>query len=126
MIMQLWQMHINFINAHFPLHTVDSIHTFLTYYRQEFPAASITVKLHLMEDHMIPFLEKWSVVGFGLLGEQGAESVHKDFNALKARYVNMPNAVERIRCTLQEHHLRCTPQLRDAKPLAKRRKTTAE
>ena len=114
-----------FIHGYLSL-TVDSIHTFLTYYRREFPAASTTVKLHLMEDHMTPFLEKWSAVGFGLLGEQGAESVHKDFNAIKERYANMPNPVERIRSTLQEHHLRCSPQLRDAKPQVKRRKTTEE
>ena len=100
----------------------NAIHQFLAYYRQNSPTASITVKMHLMEDHMIPFLEKWGKVGFGLLGEQGAESVHKDFNTIKERFANIANPVQRLRCTLQEHHLRCSPSLREAKPQPKRRR----
>ena len=54
----------------------DAIHSFLCYYHQHFPSALITLKIHLMEDHMTPFLRRWVGVGFGLLGEQGAESIH--------------------------------------------------
>ena len=94
--------------------TADAIHGFLQYYRREFPTTSITVKLHLMEDHMMTFLQKWNRVGFGLLGEQGAESIHKDFNMLKERFTNIPNPIDRIKCTLKEHHLRCAPSLSKA------------
>lgn len=37
--------------------------------------ATITPKLHMLEDHVIPFLTKWGV-GLGFLGEHGAESIH--------------------------------------------------
>jgi hypothetical protein len=55
------------------------------YYMQTFPGASITVKFHMLEDHMKP-LQQWKGVGFGSLGEQGAEGIHADFNNLKWRY----------------------------------------
>ena len=48
---------------------------FMHYYRDVFPEASITPKLHILEDHMVTFLRNWRVGG-NLLGEQGAESVH--------------------------------------------------
>ena len=41
------------------------IEDFLAYYRSTFPDTSITPKLHMLEDHILPFLEKWRV-GFGL------------------------------------------------------------
>ncbi len=55
----------------------------MRYYQQTFPDASVTVKLHLLEDHMVPFLRRWHEVGFGLLGEQGSESIRTDFNNIK-------------------------------------------
>ena len=39
--------------------------------------------IHILEDHMVNFLLNWRV-GCGLLGEQGAESIHKVYNQLKA------------------------------------------
>ena len=84
----------------------------MSYYRKNFPTASITAKLHLLEDHKVPF--------FGLLGEQGAESIHKDFNAIKDRFVNI--ATPRLWCRLQEHHLQCSQSLREAKPQPKQRR----
>ena len=59
----------------------------------KFPEASITVKMHLLEDHMVPFLRQWNWVGYGLMGEQGAESVHAEFNSLLCRYTNIPYQV---------------------------------
>ena len=56
---------------------------FMHYYRDVFPEASITPKLHILEVHMVNFLQNWRV-GCGLLGEQGAKSIHKVYNQLKA------------------------------------------
>ena len=56
---------------------------FMHYYRDVFPEASIKPKLHILEDHMVNFLRNWRV-GCGLLGELGAESIHKVYNQLKA------------------------------------------
>ena len=56
---------------------------FMHYYRDVFPEASIKPKLRILEDHMVTFLLNWRV-GCGLLGEQGAESIHKVYNQLNA------------------------------------------
>ena len=86
------------------------ISEFMEYYRRTFPNATITIKLHMLEEHMIHYLQRWKGVGFGLMGEQGAEGIHADFNNLKRRFSGKPDSVERLRCTMNEHHLRCSPQ----------------
>ena len=98
----------------------------MAYYRRVFPEASVTVKMHMLEEHLVPFLREWSGIGFGLMAEQGAESIHKEFNSLMHRFTNIPNRVERLRCVLREHHLRCCSVNRDAKPQPKRRKSVEE
>jgi hypothetical protein len=97
-----------------------AITEFLAFYRHTFPDSTVTVKLHLLEDHLVGFLRQWEGVGFGIMGEQGAEGIHADFNSLKRRFGEMPDAVERLRCTIQEHHLRCTPQNIASKPPIKK------
>ena len=75
---------------------------FMEFYRATFPTASVIPKLHLLEDHILPFLKMWKV-GFGLLGEQGAESIHTVFNNLKRVYGNIHNREEKLRLVTQEH-----------------------
>ena len=35
----------------------------------------------MLEEHVVSWIQKWGV-GFGLMGEQGAESIHAHFNSL--------------------------------------------
>ena len=53
----------------------QDIATLLNYYRHTFPDATILPKMHIMEDHVNPWLKQWHI-GAGLMGEQGAESIH--------------------------------------------------
>ena len=73
---------------------------------------------------MAPFLRKWGV-GFGIMAEQGAESIHAEFNSLTRRYVNITDRIERLRCVLKEHHLRCSPEVLAAKPIPRRKHKTS-
>ena len=82
----------------------------MKFYRETFPEASITPKLHLLEDHIVDFLGQWRV-GFGMLGEQGAESIHAAYNNLKRVYANVHDREERLRLVTQEHHRRICPLL---------------
>lgn len=82
--------------------TENHIDKFMEEYREAFPHATIIPKLHMLEDHIVPFLKKWRI-GMGLLGEQGAESIHARFNSIKRNYSNMPNPVERLECVMAEH-----------------------
>ena len=53
----------------------SNINEFLSLYRAAFPTATITPKLHMIEDHVVDFISQWRV-RFGMIGEQGAESIH--------------------------------------------------
>ena len=70
-----------YVHINIKILTGAKIEVFLQFYRCAFPGASITPKLHLLEDHILEFMRKWRV-GFGLLGEQGAESIHTVYNQL--------------------------------------------
>ena len=44
-------------------------------FRRSFPSATIPPKMHMLEDHTMKCVRARNV-GFGLLGEQGAETMH--------------------------------------------------
>ena len=79
------------------IHVFCNIDEFIRYYRATFPEASITRKLHIFEDHVVLFIRQCRV-GLGVMGEQGAESIHNRFNVLERTYSNMPNKVNRLKC----------------------------
>lgn len=61
--------------------------------------------------------ESWVRVAWETRPEEGAESVHKDFNGIKERYANMPNSAA-VYCKSTT----CGGPHRFKKPLPKRRK----
>jgi hypothetical protein len=81
---------------------------FMTIYRSFFPQSSIIPKMHFLEDHLIDWVKRYRT-GFGLLGEQGVESIHHEFNTLKNTYSSIRNRVEQLKCIVEEHHRRCHP-----------------
>ena len=89
--------------------TESDIDKFITLYKDFFPHATVTPKLHMLEDHVVPFLKKWRV-GFGFLGEQGAESIHSKFNSIRGNYENMPNPVRRLKAILNSHLIQVCPE----------------
>ena len=99
----------------------QNIQSFLEFYRERFNA-SFTPKLHILEDHVVPFLRKWRV-GFGFHGEQGAESLHASFNKIGESYVAIPDAVKRLQCVMREHHLQVSPTMLAQQPAVKKRRT---
>ena len=86
------------------LHTdqQDNAHQFLSYFRTAFPGATIPIKMHMLEDHATEWV-RLTHVGFGLLGVQGAESIHAKFNSLRRAYTAIPDRVERLKCIMKEH-----------------------
>jgi len=81
---------------------------FMAFYRETFPQATVLPKMHIMEEHILPFMEKWNV-GCGLMGEQGAESIHAYFNTLDRTYSSIPDRLTRLRQKVKEQHLHTTP-----------------
>ena len=93
----------------------------MAFYRQNFPHATVLPKMHMLEEHVLPWLRKWHV-GFGLLGEQGIESIHAHFNTLGRTYRSVPEEVARLRLLMKEHLLHTAPEHVAATPKIKRRK----
>lgn len=91
---------------------------FLEYYRDSFPHASILPKMHLLEDHLVPFLKEYGV-GLGFLGEQGAESIHARFNQIQRNFSSMPNSAQRLECVMKEHFQQICPQNLSKQPQPK-------
>ena len=94
----------------------------MEHYRSSFSDHTITPKMHMMERHLIPQIQKWKF-GMGYLGEQGAESIHASFNSIERSYLGIPNKVDRLLRVVQEHHLRIEPDNLSLAPPAKKRKT---
>ena len=63
---------------------------------------TITPKLHLLECHTVPCMERFGVC-LGLLGEQGGESIHHKFNSLRSSLQNMPKEVDRLRTLVTQY-----------------------
>ena len=62
---------------------------FLEYFLTIFPDSSVTPKMHILEEHVVLFIQKWRV-GLSMMGEQGAESIYARFNALERTYSLLP------------------------------------
>ena len=49
---------------------ITDIDEFVRFFRTNWPRESVIPKLHMLEDHVIPFIKKWHV-GCGFYGETG-------------------------------------------------------
>lgn len=89
-------------------------------YRDKF-AQNPTPKMHLLECHVVPFIKNWGI-GMGLMGEQGAESIHASINTMTRRFKNIRNKEKQLLQVIKEHHLLISPTVQDRAPQPKRRK----
>ena len=78
----------------------------------------------MLEKHVIPWLKKWHV-GFGLMGEQGAESIPAYSNSLKRTYQTIPDRVDRLHHMMKEHSIHVAPVNVTAVPPVKKRKKSS-
>ncbi|KAI8487970.1 hypothetical protein Bbelb_344180 [Branchiostoma belcheri] len=86
-----------------------AIKEFLQFYRTIVPNGTIPVKMHMLEDHVVPCIRQWGF-GLGFLGEQGVEHVHALFNALARPTCTIPDPVARLKLTLTNHLIGVSPQ----------------
>ena len=54
----------------------------MEFFRSNWPAESITPKLHMLEDHVCQFIKQWGF-GLGVYDEQGGESIHDELNKIQ-------------------------------------------
>ncbi len=94
----------------------------MKYYRERFPTASVTPKLHMLEKHTTSWLREWGPgVAFGLMGEQGAESIHNWFNREGHKFCNMSDSVEKLHSKMKNHFINVAPLNFSLKPVIKKR-----
>ena len=98
----------------------QNIVKFLDFYRATFPKATILPKMHILEDHVIPWMKRWTI-GAGLMGEQGAESIHAHLMRLERIHQGIPNAVDRLKYIFKQQILETAPSLVALRPPPKKR-----
>lgn len=98
-----------------------AIKDLMDYLRTTFPNRSITPKLHMLEDHVVDFIKRWHF-GLGIYGEQGGESIHPEFNKLRATYASVRPHNARVKVMLEQHHLKVKPMAKSMTPQVKKRK----
>lgn len=113
------------MNFHGVLYSIiQAVQDFMAFFRETFVDATITIKMHSLEDHATQWANA-THVGFGLLGEQGAESIHSKFNRLSLAFAPIKDKVKQLQCIVKEHLLSIEPQLVAAiPPPTKRQKLT--
>eukprot|EP00731_Ephydatia_muelleri_P023928 Em0016g199a len=99
----------------------QSVQEFMELFRTNFPKGTIPIKMHMVEDHAVQWARS-THVGFGLLGEQGAESVHAKFNNLARAYSAIKGKVHQLKCIVAEHLVSIAPHNVAAIPPPKKRK----
>jgi len=85
----------------------------------------ITPKLHLLEEHTVPMMRRLRV-GLGLLGEQGAESLHSSLNSLESKFKNIPGELLRLKSVADQHLLTTTDEAQSLAPRPQSRKRKAD
>jgi hypothetical protein len=75
----------------------------------------------MLEEHILPWMRKWGF-GLGFHSEQGAESIHAEFNTMLRTYASTRNPVDRLKYILKEHLLRNSPTNRAEIPQTKKYK----
>ena len=75
----------------------------------------------MLEDHIVPWIKTWKT-GCGLMGEQGAESLHAQFNSMERAYNNMRDRVERLKVLLKNHLLQVKPLTQSLVPLPREKR----
>ena len=87
----------------------------MSFYRAKFPWATILPKMHVMEDHVVPWLKRFHV-GAGLMGEQGAESIHEK---LERDFRGITDDLDCLKYIVKEQALYTAPSLSSLRPRRK-------
>ena len=93
----------------------------MEFFRKNWPGVNISPKMHMLEDHVIPFIRRWHV-GLGFYGEQGGEALHQEFNKMQNRYKNIRKPLESLRYMMEQHLKSTNPKSRLLQPKPKKRK----
>ncbi|XP_066286471.1 uncharacterized protein [Branchiostoma lanceolatum] len=92
-----------------------AITSFMAFYRERVPNGTVPVKMHMLEDHVVPCIRRWGF-GLGFLGEQGLEQVHALFNSISRTTCGVADPVARLKSSLKEHLIGVSPDHKGGVP----------
>ena len=98
----------------------EDITDFPQFIGEKFPDMTVTPKLHMLEEHVCPFLRQWHM-GLGFYGEQGIEGIHSEFNTQSQHFDHVKKKDTRLRQILVNHHIATSPELAGKAPKPKER-----
>ena len=78
----------------------------------------------MLEDHLVPFVRKWQTAS-GIYGEQGIESLHKEFNAAYRFHNALKPQEKRLEKILHNHVVERNSVFQALAVSAKKRKLSA-
>ena len=96
----------------------DKIQKYLDFFRKKFPGALLP-KHHLLEDHVLEWMEKWRF-GMAMHGEQGGESIHREFNRIERNMCHVANLSQKLLFIMREHHTLTHPEIQSQTELKKK------
>lgn len=96
------------------------IDEYLAYFRGLFQKTRITIKQHLLEDHIVTWIRQWGF-GMALHGEQGGESIHAQVNEMTANARGIVCPLKRTLSVLQDHLTLVSPTIPAKRPIIVKR-----
>ena len=70
---------------------------------------------------MMDWVRRWKMAA-GILGEQGAESIHAHMNRLDSQFCGIVNPLDRLKYIVREQNLEASPSLNTLQPPPKKYK----
>ena len=89
-------------------------------YREVRPGKTVSPKMHTLETHMVPFIEKFNC-GLGRLSEPGGELIHATMVKHSNRTRGMKDPSKRIRSMIESHHVHNDLEIQTLIPKKKKR-----
>ncbi len=97
------------------------IDKYMAYFRCKFLEVHVILKQHLLEDHCVESLSRLKM-GFGLMIDQGIESIHHTMNNACITMNGIKNPASHLHSAIQEHYISTLPQIKGLYPQPKKRK----
>lgn len=71
--------------------------------------------MHMLEEHVVPFIRKWKFP-LGFFSEQGGESIYHDFVSLAETFSRVKPDTDQLKKMLKEHFMVTSPSNREIVP----------
>ena len=97
------------------------IRRFMALFRYEFPSATVTPKMHILEDHVADWTGKYKA-GLGFFAEMGLEASHSGMNSISPFYDTVSSKPQQLVLKLKAHLLSVHPEQRNKQPKIQRRR----